>query len=117
MDYPESIAASVGIVSVVAGVVTLVKGKASKPVMDFPPGALGKVQESMDKLLGLYNDMRLTVSDIRKDSEHAAERMEAMEARLEKDHAEIKKLSLILYPLLKREIDEDRRKMGLDPAP
>lgn len=115
MDYPESIAASVGIVSVVTGVVTLVKGKASKGGMELSPGALGKLQESLDKLLGLYNDMRIAVSEIRKDAEHAAERMEAMEQRLEKDHQEIKKLSLILYPLLKKEIDGERRQMGLEP--
>lgn len=116
MDTPTAIVASVTIGSTIlggiAGGVTLLLGRSSN-------GDMGnsydkkELAESIAKLLGYYNDLKLLFMELRKDTEHLGEKIEIMQEHYEQQHKEVKKLTLILYPLIKNEVAEQRRKMGL----
>ena len=60
-----------------------------------------------------YNDLKMDVMGLKKDNEHMREKLDAMADHAERDHREVKKLTMILYPLIKDEIANQRLK--IDP--
>jgi len=116
MDWPNAFVTSVGIVAGVAGTVVTLKGsKASKgEVRQLSPEDLNNLRTVVDSLAQGHTRSQIDSAEIKKDISHILEKMVRMEEQRERDHAEVKKLSRILYPLLKEEIKEQRKKMGLD---
>ena len=116
MDTPTAIVASVTIGSTIlgtmGGVVTLLLRKSSN-------GDMGnsydkkELAESIAKLLSYYNELKMSIMEIRKDTEHLGEKLQTLADHADRGHREVKKLTMILYPLIKDEVAEQRRKMGL----
>ena len=116
MDTPTAIVASVTIGSTIlggiAGGVTILLGKSSN-------GDMGnsydkkELAESIAKLLSYYNELKISIMEIRKDTEHLGDKLQTLADHAERDHREVKKLTMILYPLIKDEIANQRLK--IDP--
>lgn len=115
LSWPDAFLGSItGVGGIVATAVTIIKLKSSNSsVMEITPNDKRELSESISKLLGYYNDLRLSIMELKKDTEHLGEKLDDMVIRAERDHREVKKLTMILYPLIKDEIADARRKIDL----
>lgn len=109
-------------VASVWGVVTIHKNQTSKgEVKPIPADDLEHIRTTIQNMLGWRTKDQVDFAELHKDIEHILSKIEEMDKKREKDHEAIKKLNLILYPLLKDTIAAERKKMGLDadelPAP
>lgn len=89
MDLPESIVASVGIVSTIAGAVTLFRREPSKVPMDpLPPGAI----EAIRKLSESSEAVKIHLAELARDVDHMQGDLRVLSKRLDTDHRTIKLL-------------------------
>ena len=94
--------------------VTWLKAPASKSeVQQLSPNDLQNLRAAVDSLISGNTRSQINDAEMKKDIEHILENQQRIQEQRERDHAEIKKLSRILYPLLKDEIAAQRKKMGL----
>lgn len=97
------------------GVVTIHKNQTSKgDVKPIPADDLEHIRTTMQNMMGWRTKDQVDFAELHKDIEHILSKIDEMERKREKDHEAIKKLNLILYPLLKDTIAQERKKMGLD---
>jgi hypothetical protein len=103
-----------GFVATAATAITIHRGtQPEKPQFAISAEEKAALSDSICKLLQYYNDINLAILGLKKDNEHFKEKLDDMATHAERDHKEVKKLTLILYPLIKSEIADYRRKMGL----
>lgn len=102
-----------GFAATALAVVTISKSNSSKIDMNISKEEKTALSESVYKLLQYYNDLKLAVLELRKDTDHLSEKISDLAVRADRDHNEVKKLTLILYPLIKDEIAEQRKKLGI----
>lgn len=114
----KGIVAAVGVGVSIAGVfgtlITFILNRPSKgEVRQLSPDDVSNLREVVNSLASGHTRSQIDSAEIKKDIQHILEKMERFEEQREKDHIEVKKLSRILYPLLKEEIAAQRKKMGL----
>lgn len=102
-----------GFVATAATVVTIQRGQSVRREINISPEEKAALTDSICKLLQYYNDLKIDVMGLKKDNEHMREKLDAMADHAERDHREVKRLTMILYPLIKNEISEQRKKMDL----
>lgn len=102
-----------GFVATAATVVTIQRGQSVRREINITSEEKAALTDSICKLLQYYNDLKLDVMGLKKDNEHMREKLDAMADHAERDHREVKKLTMILYPLIKDEIANQRLK--IDP--
>jgi len=72
--------------------------------------------DSLHKILASYNELKVYFTEMRKDIDHFSSnfgnKLDEMARHAEKDHEEVKKITLILYPLFKPEIEDRLRRFG-----
>lgn len=94
--------------------ITWIVSRTSKgEVKQLSPEDLENLRRVVDNLASGHTRSQIDSAEIKKDIQHILEKMEHFEEQRERDHVEVKKLSRILYPLLKEEIAAQRKKMGL----
>jgi myo-inositol-hexaphosphate 3-phosphohydrolase len=87
-------------------VITIQKGQ-QKPALNITTEEKAALMESVSNLLQHYNDLRLDIAELKRDYEHISEKIDAMAAHAQRDHDEVKKLTLILYPLIKNHMNKE----------
>lgn len=114
-DMVKTVGVGTTIAGTFATAITWILSRTSKgEVKPLSPEDIQSIRSAVASLADGHTRSQIDSAEIKKDIQHILEKLERFEEQREKDHAEVKKLSRILYPLLKDTIAQERKKMGLD---
>lgn len=110
--YAAATAGCVAMVTIVTGIVTVIRDGSSKSKMPTPPPS--DLVPTLNRILQSQSDILVKLATIESDAEHTQKEMRLVSKQVEHDHREIKLLRETLISWGKLDAERERRSQQSD---